>query len=308
MASPPRRPRAQPNVRVLGGSGTIVGDGFHAFLRASWPAAIARLVVAYLALNALFGLAFWRVGGIANARPGSFRDAFYFSVHTLGTIGYGSMYPTSEAANVLVIVESVTGLLVTAVFTGLVFAKFGRTAARVMFIDRAVIHPHDGVPTLMIRVGNERSNRIIDACFRVVMTRTERTREGVLFYRMYDLPLVRERTTALTRSYTVMHAIAPGSPLYGYDPARMKSDEVEIDVTVTGLDDTTLQPVHSSQNYVDDEIVWGARPVDILTFAQDGSLTLDLHHFHDLVPTEPTEEFPYPQREKSGEALVTPSA
>lgn len=297
MARRSTRSRAQPDVRILGGSSTIVGDGFHAFLRASWPAAIARLVAAYLTLNALFAIAYWRLGGIANARPGSFHDAFYFSVHTRGTIGYGSMYPTSEAANVLVVVESLTGLLVTALFTGLVFAKFGRTTARVVFIARAVIHPYDGVPTLMIRVGNERSNRIIDACFRMVMTRTERTKEGVTFYRMYDLPLARDRTMALTRSYTVMHAIGPGSPLFGYDPARMRAGEIEIDVTVTGLDDTTLQPVHSSQSYLDEEIVWGARPVDILDVGQDGSITLDLTRFHELVPTEPIEGFPYPTRD-----------
>src|SRR5204863_9261444 len=124
---------------------------------------VGVIVVLYFALNAAFAALYMAVGGIANARPGSFADAFFFSIQTMGTIGYGGMMPASRAANLVVSVESVVGLLVTALATGLVFSKFSRSAARIRFSRRVVITPMDGLPTLVFRVGNERSNFVVEA-------------------------------------------------------------------------------------------------------------------------------------------------
>jgi inward rectifier potassium channel len=281
-------------VRVVGARKPPFRDVYHAFLRAPWPLALTTIVAAYLALNALFATAYLFSDGIANARHRSFADDFYFSIQTMGTIGYGAMYPRTELANILVVLESVTGLLVTALATGLVFAKFSLTTARIVFAERAVIGIMDGVPTLMLRLGNERSNRIIEATIRASIVRTERTKEGMLFYRMYDLVLARERTPALSRSWTAMHPITPGSPLHGQTPASLRAAEVELFVTVMGIDDTSLQPVHARHKYTDAGIVWGARHADVLSEDPDGVLVLDLRRFHDLTPTAPTAEFPYP--------------
>src|SRR5262249_30477771 len=152
----------------------------------------------------------------------------------------------------------------TALATGLVFAKFARTTARVVFTRQLVIAPMDGVPTLMLRVGNERSNQIMEAQMHLAMIRTERTKEGMIFYRTYDLPLVRSRQHALSRSWTVMHAITPGSPLYGQTPETLQAAEAELTATVAGVDDTSLQPVHAQKVYSDSEVLWGARHADIL--------------------------------------------
>ncbi|HLK36591.1 MAG TPA: ion channel, partial [Polyangiaceae bacterium] len=179
MAAPPS---PTPGFIILGAPKTRLRDVYHLFLRVRWSVAIGAIVVGYLALNALFALAFLWTGGVANARTGSFYDAFCFSVQTMGTVGYGAMYPASPAANAVVIAESVASLIVTAVATGLVFAKFSRSTARVVFSNRAVIGPMDGVPTLMLRVGNERSNQILEATLRLSMVRTEHTKEGVTFY------------------------------------------------------------------------------------------------------------------------------
>ena len=284
-------------IRIVGAPRTPLRDSYHSFLRASWPSALVRIVGVYLGLNALFAEIYLWVGGIMNARPGSFRDAFFFSVQTMGTIGYGSMYPTTDIANVVVVAESVTGLIVTALATGLLFAKFGRTTARVVFTRHAVISPYDGVPTLMIRVGNERANQIVDAHFRINLSRTERTREGVLYYRMYDLTLLRPRISALTKSFTVMHAITPESPLYGYTPELMKAHEVELTVTVGGTDDISMQPMFVINGYVDRDIIWGARLADIISEVEDGSLLVDLSKFQETTPTEPLPDFPYPRAE-----------
>lgn len=282
-------------VRVIGAPARPLRDVYHSFLRARWPVALGGIVLSYLALNACFALLYLAVGGVAHARAGSFEDAFYFSVQTMGTIGYGSMSPETRAANLLVVVESVTGLIVTAVATGLVFSKFSLSNARILFAQKAAIGIMDGIPTLMIRLRNERDNRIIEATVRLAMVRTERTREGMLFYRMYDLQLTRERSPAVSRSWTAMHQITETSPLFGKSPALLKQEEIELFVTVVGTDDTSLQPVHARHKYTDEAIVWGARPADILSEEEGGVIVADLRKFHDLTPTLPTPEFPYPE-------------
>jgi inward rectifier potassium channel len=269
-------------------------DAYHALLRLRWPTALALIVLGYLALRVVFALAYLAVGGIANARPGPFVDAYAFSIQTMGTIGYGAMYPATRAADALVVAESVAGLLVTAVATGLVFAKVSLGTARVAFARPAAIAPIDGVPTLMIRLGNERGNLIVEATIHVVLTRTEETPEGLTVYRLHELKLVRDRAPGLTRSLTVTHRIEPGSPLHGRTPAMAQAEEIELSVTVVGLDNVTSQTVQAQHRYFDNEIVWGAHYADILSELPDGDMLLDLRRFHELEASRPTVDFPYP--------------
>ncbi len=291
MAKPPP---ALPDVVVVGAPRATLRDVYHLFLRVRWSGALAILVASYFALNAIFACGYLASGGIANARPGSFFDALCFSVQTMGTIGYGAMYPTSRGANLVVMAESVTSLIVTAVATGLIFAKFSRSAARIVFSKHVAIGPMDGMPTLMLRLGNERGNQILEATIRVAIVRTERLKEGTTFYRMYDLKLARERSPALSRSWTVLHSIADGSPLLGATPRSLVDEDVELLVTVVGIDDTSLQPVHARKRYVATDLIWGARHADILTENTAGGLVVDLTKFHEIVHTEPIDGFPYP--------------
>jgi len=291
MAAPP----TQPTITVIGAPRERLRDVYHEFLRVSWWWAITFIVLSYLGLNAVFAVAYLALGGVANAHASSFWDAFCFSVQTMGTIGYGSMYPISPAANVVMIVESVTSLLVTALATGLVFAKFSRSSARVVFSREAVIAPMDGIPTLMIRVGNERGNSILEATIRVALMRTQHLKEGTVFYRMVDLKLARDRTPAMARSWTVLHPIVDGSPLRGATPESMAKEEMELIVNLIGTDDTSLQAVHARRQYVDKEILWGARHADVLKEDEKGNLVFDLRKFHDVVPSEPIPDFPYPR-------------
>lgn len=282
-------------VIVVGAPRQTLRDFYHLFLRVRWSVAIASIVAAYLGLNAIFAAIFVSVGGVANARPHSFWDAFCFSVQTMGTIGYGAMYPTTVAANAVVVAESVTSLIVTAVATGLVFAKFSRSTARVAFSRHAVIGPMNGVPTLMLRVGNERGNSILEATIRVALIRTEHLKEGTSFYRMIDLKLTRDRSPAVARSWTVLHPIVEDSPLLGATPESLERDEAELNVTLVGTDDTSLQPVHARRRYLTSEILWGARHADVLSEDDAGNVILDVRRFHDVEPTDPVEGFPYPR-------------
>lgn len=247
-------------------------------------------------MNALFALADFFTGGVAGTN-GGYLDACFFSVETMGTIGYGEMHPASTAAHSLVVLESVTGLTITALATGLVFAKFSLPLARIVFSRQAVIAPMNGVPTLMMRVGNARQSLIAEATVRVALVRTELTDEGTTFYRLVDLTLARERSPALARSWAV-HPIDGKSPTYKATPDKLDKEEVEIIVSVVGTDDTSLQPVHARHRYFDKDIVWGARHVDVLAMREDGMMVLDVSKFHDTTSTKPTAEFPYPKSEE----------
>lgn len=287
-------------IRVIGARTAWFRDAHHAFLRMPWWAGLGTVVLGFLLINVLFGLAYAVVGGVANARDHSVADGFYFSIQTMATIGYGAMYPQSTAAHALVVVEAVLGLLITALCAGLVFAKFSQPTGRIVFSHQVVIGPMDGVPMLMFRVGNERGNLIAEATIRVAMVRTVRTSEGVTFYRMTDLPLVRDRSPAMSRSWNVMHELNSASPLRDYDPERMAKEELELIVSLVGVDDTSYQPVHARYQYEHTHIVWGARHADVLSETADGNLVLDVRNFHAILPTEPSASFPYPRATAPG--------
>jgi inward rectifier potassium channel len=289
-----RQPGADYEIRIVGQRRMPLRDFYHALLRLPWWATISAISGTFLAANALFALAYMIVGGVEHAAPGSFADAFFFSVETMGTIGYGAMYPGSFAANVVMVVESIVSLLLTAMSTGIVFAKLSRSTARCVFTRHAVISPIDGVPSLVFRIGNQRGNQIVDAKIRVVLFRTERTSEGRTHYRQLDLPLVRDQALSLFRSLSVIHPIDEASPLRGETPASMKVDEIELQVMVIGLDDVTMQTIHAGHRYFAKDILWGARLADVLSETPEGNILLDLRRFHDVEPTTPTADFPYP--------------
>jgi inward rectifier potassium channel len=268
-------------IQAIGAPRTPLRDFYHAMMRLSWRTTLLVIVGTYLLANAIFAGIYVEVGGVSNGHDRSFLWAFFFSVQTMGTIGYGAMSPESVAANVVVVGESVVSLLLTAISTGLIFAKFSRPTARLVFSRQATVSKMDGKPTLAFRVGNARSNRIVEARVRLAMVRTETTAEGRIFYRMHDLHLARERILSLQRSWTVMHIIDAQSPLNGETRETLIEKEVELFVAISGTDDTWMQTVHASHRYQAEEIAFGSRHADVL-LERDGRLVLDLRRFHDL--------------------------
>jgi inward rectifier potassium channel len=291
MATP--APPRDPPIVIRGEARRPLSDLYHSFLIRPWRWVLLTIAGGFLAVNVLFAVAYWAVGGVAGAT--GFEDDFYFSVETAGTIGYGSMFPTSRAANILMVGESVTSLIVTALATGLVFAKFSRSTARMRFSKKVCLTPINGVPTLTLRIGNQRGNAIVEATIHITLSRTEITAEGERFYRQYDLPLTRDRAPAMTRTWTVMHPITEWSMLKDATPESLAACEAEILVSVTGIDDTSMQNVHARVNYDHTDIAWGMRLADLLA-EEDGLFIVDLTKFDDVVPTQPIEGFPYPRR------------
>ena len=257
-------------------------DFYHGVLTASWPLFFLELLTAFVIVNLLFALLYvGDPGGIANARPGNFADAFFFSVQTLGTLGYGVMAPKTLYANLLVTVESFSGILTIALFTGIIFARFSRPQARVVFSNVAVVTPFDGVPTLMFRAANQRGNSILGAEVRVSLAGQHTTREGVNMRRFQDLILVRPRNPLFALSWTVMHVLDESSPLFGLGLAEMIERDMELVVVLSGTDETINDRIYARRSYVAEEILWDRRFVDVVSVTSSGMRMVDLHHFHD---------------------------
>ena len=270
-----------------------------------WPIFLVVLAFVYLGLNIFFALLYLLDGdAIANARPGAFADAFFFSVETLSTISYGQMSPATlyghidhrltlsdrevaEVPHFVMTGEALVGLMLIAVAAGLMFARFSRPTARVLFSKVAVIAPHDGVPTLTLRLANVRRNQILEAQVSVTLVRDERTAEGEWMRRFYDLRLARHRSPIFAMTFTVMHEIDPTSPLSKATPSSLAAESAEIVVTVLGIDEVTVQPVYARASYLAHEVLWNRRFVDVFTQTEAGRLAIDYRLFHDTEPIEP---------------------
>jgi inward rectifier potassium channel len=257
-------------------------DFYYGVLTASWPVFVLQLAALFLTANLIFAICYLAdPHGIANARPDNFGDAFFFSVQTLGTLGYGVMAPRTLYANLLVTAESFTGILIIALFTGIIFARFSRPFARVLFSNVAVVTPFDGVPTLMFRAANQRGNSILDATVTVSLARQYTTREGVEMRRFHELRLVRSNNPLFALSWTVLHPIDEASPLFGLTPQDMAAEDMEIIIMLSGMDETIADRIFARHAYWNDEIVWQKRFVDVISVAPSGHRMVDLTRFHD---------------------------
>lgn len=269
-------------------------DLYHSILTTTWTRYFAGAGVIYLVANLIFAIVYLTVpGSIANAREGSLEDAFFFSVQTMATIGYGTLTPANRFANVVVSAEALFGTVGVALMTGLTFAKFSRPRARVLFANVAVVGPRDGVPHLMFRLANERHNQIVEAKLRVVVLIEERTREGDTIRVPHEIKLVRDTSATFMLSWLAMHRIDESSPFHGPDALdRLRERKAQIFLTMSGFDETTGSSIAARHAYALESVRWGSAFVDILTVRDDGTRQMDYRRFHDVRPIGSTEEAP----------------
>ena len=256
-------------------------DLYHFLVTGSWFRLVLSVSAFYFAAIAVFAAAFRAVpGSIAGGREGSFADAFFLSVQTFSTIGYGDLAPGNAYANAVVAVEMLAGLLTTAVATGLVFAKFARPTARLLFSRVAVIHPGPPEAELSFRVANERRNLIIDADIRVTLSRLVQTGDGGVARQVVDLPLHRTRAPFLALTWTVRHAVTPESPLHAQTHQTLSSCGALLAVSVAGTDGDLATAIHGQHVYLPEDIVWNARFRDVLGGDAAGRPMVDYSRFH----------------------------
>lgn len=287
--------RAEVTVHARGQRIAIFEDVYHKILAMPWRRFFACVAIAWLGVNALFAVLYaLRPGCVANASPG-LEDAFYFSVQTFATIGYGAMAPATRYGHLLVVIEAFVGTLGIALVTGVTFAKFARPTARVLFGERAVIQLRDGVPHLVFRLANWRGNTIVEGHLRVLLLMLQETREGDVIRVPLELPLVRDRTALFSLSWMPMHRIDESSPFWGGTAAlhRLRNSSAEVFLAFAGVDETLGQQVHARYRYKLDAIAVNARFRDVLTIDPGGERTIDYSRFHEVETLAPHDAWPW---------------
>jgi inward rectifier potassium channel len=261
----------------------VFSDLFHYFMTVSWPQLFATFAAFFLSFDMLFGFLYYLAPGcIANLNPPGFAGAFFFSVETLATVGYGDMHPQTVYGHSVAMVEIFVGLMSLALITGLMFARFSRPRARIVFTKNIVVRPLDGCATLMIRSANLRQNVVQDASAHLYMLRDEVTQEGFQIRRVIDLPLIRSQHPMFVLGWTVMHPIDESSPLIEETAESLAVSGSAFVLCISGNDQSTGQMLTARAEYSHRDIRWDATFRDILEVAPDGTLHLDYTKFHEL--------------------------
>lgn len=252
-------------------------DPYHMALALSWPKFICLLLGLDLSINVVFALAYFaRPGSIANARPGSFADSFFFSLETLATVGYGVMAPATFYGHIVASTEIICGMAFMAIMTGLVFVRFSRPRARILYATNPVISRFNGTPTLMIRIGNGRVHRLTDATARLSVLVNEWTSEGQFFRRIRELRLVRPRIPLFALTWTLMHEIDEASPFHGCDSDRLRETIARIFLSIEARDPALAARVYDIKDYGPADILFNRRYVDAVGIDKAGRTIADL--------------------------------
>lgn len=257
-------------------------DAYHSLLSLSWPRFIVLIAGVYLGLNVLFAV-LYSIGGdcIAGMPSGSFPIAFFFSVQTLATVGYGHMYPQTTYGHVVVTIEIIAGMFWLAVITGLIFVRFSRPTARIEFTKSAVIGTFNGRPTLMLRVANLRHHSMVEAEFKIMLLRDERILEDERFRHFYMLKLDFDRLITFPAVLTLRHTIDEQSPLYGATAESLRASDTRLVASVVCIETVIPAAVQSQHDYTWRDIRFGERFVEIYSETGEGKLTVDYGRLHE---------------------------
>ncbi|MEO8845128.1 MAG: ion channel [Kofleriaceae bacterium] len=265
---------------------SIADDAYHLLRTTTWPRALGLFVLVFLLSNVVFAVILY-FGHAKIANSTGFMDCFWFSVQSMGTIGYGYLAPEDNLANTVVTVETVYSIFLTALVTGMFFARFSTPSARVLFSNVALISRHDGQRVLQFRMANERTTAIVEATVHAYITREEKLESGETMRRVYDLKLRRQTSPVFALSFLVVHPIDEGSPLYNVTPESLLAGAINVIVTFTGIDDQLATNVHARYVWGVDDIKFDHRFADLFKIdAETGARYLDLAPMHDIVPLD----------------------
>lgn len=261
----------------------IFQDLYHFLMTMSWPRLFGVLAGFFLVFDFLFGCLYYlQPGSVANLSPPGFAGAFFFSVETLATVGYGEMHPHSLYGHVIAMIEMFVGLMSLALVTGLMFARFSRPRARYLFARYAVVRKVDGRPTLMFRAANARQDVVQEASARLRMMRDEVTQEGLELRRITDLKLVRDQHPAFLVGWTIMHVIDESSPLRSETAESLQRSDASFVLSLSGTDETTGHTLMARQPYPCSAILWNKAFRDVLDIDEAGVVVFDYTRFHEV--------------------------
>jgi inward rectifier potassium channel len=252
-------------------------DPYHLAVTVSWPAFIFGALGGFLTLNTIFAALYaLRADAVQNVARGDVLRAFFFSLETLATVGYGEMAPGSIYGHVVAAIEIMVGVAFTAIFTGLLFVRFSRPQSRILFADKAVVTTHNGRQTLMVRIANGRLSMMSHAAARLAVLVGEVTDEGQSFRRIYDLDLVRDDLPIFPLTWTLMHVIDETSPLHGFGPEDLKDHQVRLFLAVEARDAALGALVQDLGGFEHHQILFGKRYSDAVSMDEQGRTVADL--------------------------------
>jgi inward rectifier potassium channel len=275
---------------VRDGYSNIIGSVYHRLITISWPQFIAWVASAYLTVNLIFAMLYWSLGpDVLHAADhdlglGSFTRGFFFSVQTLTTVGYGSIYPYGLAAHIVAALEAAMGVMGFALATGLLYGRFSRPSARLVFSNKMLVAPFRNAQSLQLRVANERRNILMEVEADMVLMTVERDASGQLKRTFTELKLERRNIYFLALTWTVVHPIDETSPLFGKTAEDLERLQAEVLVLIKGFDESFSQVVHSRYSYRWDEFEWSARFSQAFTVAPEGHMVLHLSKVSDTLP------------------------
>ena len=260
---------------------------YHRYLQISWPKFLLSFIVGYFFLNAIFAALYITAGysnlqGAARGDPlEEISEAFFFSVQTFSTIGYGRVAPVGFATNMVVTFESVVGSLWLALATGLVFARFARPSARIRFTKRALIAPYHEITAFMFRIVNVRSTELINLEAEVLLSMYDPLGQNpVPSYHV--LKLERESVRFFPTTWTIVHPIDSSSPIFGFSADDLTARRAEFFVLIKSFDEMSAQTVYTRSSYIAQELIWGAKFRRIFEHAEDGSASVDIRRLDEL--------------------------
>jgi inward rectifier potassium channel len=274
------------NVRKSGG-GFKNFHFFHFLINVSWPSFFLVILAGYFTVNAIFASLYLIAGiqsiqGANGSTPlSAFMSAFFLSVHTFTTVGYGTLAPKDFWTNVIAAFEALTGLMALAVATGLLYGRFSRPSARLAFSEKAIVAPYRNGKGLQFRVANKRPNVLMDL-EATVMLMTVVNSGGTLKREYFPLSLERSTVYFLALTWTLVHPIDESSPFYGKSTDDLRNQQAEILILIKGFDDTFSQVVHSRYSYTFDEIEWGAKFRPAFRVTDKGDMVLDLDRLSEM--------------------------
>ena len=260
-------------------------DAYHWLLSLGWSRFTIFIAGVYLAINLLFA-ALYAIGGncIAEMPTGSFLAAFFFSVQTLATVGYGHMYPVSVYGHIITTIEIILGMFWMAVITGLIFVRFSRPTARIEFSHNAVIASFDGRPTLMLRLANLRHNIMVEAGFKIMLMRDQPIAEDDAFRHFYTLKLHFDHVITFPAALTLRHTIDEQSPLYGETIESLEKSDTRLVASVICIETVIPATVQSQHSYSWRDVRFGERFVEIYSNSSEGQITVDYSRLHETEP------------------------
>ena len=272
-------------VRKRGVSPFDLRDPYHLAVTLSWPAFITMALVSLAVINIVFAALYLaQPGAVQNLAPGDLADAAFFSLETLATVGYGEMAPATRYGHSVAAAEIVVGMAFTAILTGILFVRFSRPKSKILFAEGVVVTPHNGRPTLMIRIANGRLTLLINARANVGVLMKSTSDEGLSFRGVHTLELTRSEIPIFPLTWTIMHVIDESSPLHGFDAERLVADDTRLFVSIEARDVSTAAQIHDVREFSCGTVRFDARYADMITRDADGRITADLTR---LSATEP---------------------